>query len=56
MSLVFRRVALVVLLSAVVAGCSSVRDAKDSVAGWINGGDGTLTTQGEKKAAGGSGP
>ncbi|BBI99994.1 hypothetical protein FGKAn22_16870 [Ferrigenium kumadai] len=51
-----RRVALVVLLSA-VAGCSTVKDAKDSVASWVNGGDGTLSTKAEKKAAGeSSGP
>lgn len=49
-----RRAALVVLLLA-VAGCSSVKDAKDSVSGWINGGDGTLNID-EKKAAGSSGP
>jgi len=56
MSLLSRRVALAVLLSAVVAGCSSVRNAKDSVVGWVNGGDTTLNTQGEKKAASSSGP
>jgi hypothetical protein len=55
MSLVFRRVALGVLLFAVV-GCASVKEAKDSVAGWVNGGDSTLSTQGEKKTSGGSGP
>lgn len=56
MSLLSRRVALAVLLSA-VAACSTVKDAKDSVSGWINGGDGTLKTKTEKKAVGeSSGP
>ncbi len=55
MYFVIRRAALVVLLFA-VAGCSSVKDAKDSVAGWINGGDSTLNTQEGKKASGNSGP
>lgn len=50
-----RRVALAVLLLA-VAGCSSVKDAKDSVSGWINGGDGALSVKDDKKTAGGSGP
>ena len=53
-----RRIALFVLLAA-VAGCSSVKDAKDSVAGWINGSDdgNTLSTKTGKKAAGeNSGP
>ena len=49
MSSLSQRVALLVLLFA-VAGCSSVKDAKDTVGGWINGGDGTLVTTGEKKA------
>ena len=48
------RLALVVLLSA-VAGCSTVKEAKDSVVGWVNGGDDTLSTKGEKRPAG-SGP
>ncbi|HXU94668.1 MAG TPA: PEGA domain-containing protein [Gallionella sp.] len=55
MSPLSRRVALVVLLSA-VAGCSSVKDAKDSVAGWMNGGDGTLNTKAGKAAGESSGP
>jgi hypothetical protein len=55
MSPLSRRVALAVLLFA-VAGCSSVKDAKDSVSGWINGGDSTLSTQGDKKAGSSSGP
>ena len=54
MNLLSRRAALVVLLFA-VAGCASVKDAKDSVSGWINGGDSTLSAGGEKKA-GNSGP
>lgn len=53
MNLLSRRVALAVLLFA-VAGCSTVKDAKDSVSGWINGGDTTLSTKTEKKAAGDS--
>lgn len=55
MSLLSRRVALAVLLFA-VAGCSSVKNAKDSVSGWINGGDNTLSTTGGKKATESSGP
>ncbi|MDP2694566.1 MAG: PEGA domain-containing protein [Gallionella sp.] len=54
MSRLLRHAALVVLLSA-VAGCSTVKDAKDSVNGWFNGGDSTLSTTG-KKTAGSSGP
>lgn len=50
-----RRVALAVLLLA-VAGCSSVKDAKDSVSGWINGGDSALSVKDDKKTAGSSGP
>lgn len=49
MSSLSRRIALVVLLSA-IAGCSSVKNAKDSVVGWVNGGDGTLSTRDDKKA------
>jgi len=52
MSLLSWRVALVMLLSA-VAGCSTVNDAKDSVTGWFNGSDSTLSVT-EKKAPGGS--
>ena len=55
MSRLLRHVALVVLLSA-VAGCSTVKDAKDSVNGWFNGGDSTLSTTGKKTASGSSGP
>lgn len=55
MSRLLRHAALVVLLSA-VAGCSTVKDAKDSVNGWINGGDSTLSTAGKKTASGSSGP
>ncbi len=53
MSRLLRHVALVVLLSA-VAGCSTVKDAKDSVTGWFNGGDSTISTTTGKKAAGDS--
>ena len=52
MSSLLRRVALVMLLSA-VAGCSTVKDASDSVTGWFNGSDSTLSVT-EKKAPGGS--
>lgn len=55
MSRLLRHVALVVLLSA-VAGCSTVKDAKDSVNGWFNGSDSTLSTTGKKAASGSSGP
>ncbi|MDD5385208.1 MAG: PEGA domain-containing protein [Gallionella sp.] len=55
MSRLLRHVALVVLLSG-VAGCSTVKDAKDSVTGWFNGGDSTLSTTGKKASGGNSGP
>ncbi|HCI13651.1 MAG TPA: hypothetical protein DFK12_06740 [Gallionellaceae bacterium] len=55
MNSLLRRVALVVLLFA-VAGCSSVKSAKDSVAGWVNGGDSTLSTESSKKSPESSGP
>ena len=55
MSRLLRYAALVVLLSG-VAGCSTVKDAKDSVVGWVNGGDSTLGTTGKKAAGGSSGP
>lgn len=55
MSRLLRRAALVVLLSA-VAGCSTVKDAKDSVNGWFNGSDSTLSTTGKKAASSSSGP
>lgn len=55
MSQLLRRVALVVLVSA-FAGCSTVKDAKDSVNGWFNGGDSTLSTAGKKAAGGSTGP
>ena len=54
-----RHAALLVLLFA-VAGCSSVKNAKDSVTGWFNGGDGTntpiSTTTGKKETRGSTGP
>lgn len=53
MNSLLRRVALVVLLSA-VAGCASVKDAKDSVSGWFNGDDSTLSTATGKKTTGGN--
>ena len=53
MNSLLRRVALVVLLFA-VAGCASVKDAKDSVSGWLNGDDSTLNTTTGKKTTGGS--
>jgi hypothetical protein len=55
MSRLLRHVALVVLLSA-VAGCSSVKEAKDSVNGWFNGSDSTLSTTGKKTGGDSSGP
>jgi hypothetical protein len=55
MSRLLRHAALVVLLSA-VAGCSTVKDAKDSVNGWFNGSDSTLSTTGKKAASSSSGP
>src|SRR3989338_9217469 len=56
--LLSRRVALVVLLFT-VAGCSTVKDAKDSVTGWFNGNgnDSVLNTETGKKTTGsGTGP
>jgi len=56
--LLSRRVALVVLLFT-VAGCSTVKDAKDSVTGWFNGNgnDSVLNTEtGKKTTGGGTGP
>lgn len=53
MSPLSRRIVLLVLLSA-VAGCSTVKDAKDTVGGWIGGGDSTLSTGAEKKSGGDS--
>ncbi len=53
MNSLLQRIALVVLLSA-VAGCSTVKDAKDSVVGWFDGGDTTLSTSTGKKTTGGS--
>ena len=50
-----RRVALAVLLFA-VAGCASVKSAKDSVSGWVNGGDSALSVKDDKKSTGSSGP
>lgn len=59
MSRLLQHAALVVLLSA-AAGCSTVNDAKDSVVGWVNGGDsasGTISTASAKKTpVGSSGP
>ena len=59
MSRLLQHAALAVLLSA-AAGCSTVKDAKDSVVGWVNGGDsasGTISTASAKKApVGSSGP
>ena len=54
-----RYAALFVLLSA-VAGCSTVKNAKDSVTGWFDGDDSTKntisTTTGRKEASGSTGP
>lgn len=51
MGSLLQRVALVVLLYA-VAGCSTVKDAKDSVTGLFSGGSSTLSATTEKKATG----
>ena len=54
MNRLLRRFALVMLLSA-VAGCSTVKNAKDSVTGWFNGSDNsTLSTATGKQATGDS--
>ncbi|MDZ4202737.1 MAG: PEGA domain-containing protein [Gallionella sp.] len=50
MNSLLQRVALAALLLA-VAGCSTVKDAKDSVSGWFGGGNSTLSTEGAKKSA-----
>ena len=55
MSRMLRHVALIALLSA-VAGCSAVKDAKESVNGWFNDDDSTLSTTGKKAASGSAGP
>ncbi|HEU0234101.1 MAG TPA: PEGA domain-containing protein [Gallionella sp.] len=56
MSRLLRRAALLVLLSA-VAGCSTIKDTKDSVSGWFNGNGSTIsTTTGKKAASDSSGP
>jgi len=54
MNVMSRLIAVVVLLFA-VAGCASVKSAKDSVVGWVNGGDNTtLSTQTAQKSSSGS--
>jgi len=53
MSRLLRYITLLVLLSA-IAGCSSVKDAKDQVTGWMGGGDSTISTADEKKGTDGS--
>lgn len=60
MGLLSRYIALAVLMSFIV-GCSSVRDAKESVTGWFNGNSdsqsSTLSTSsGRKTTGGGTGP
>ncbi len=50
MNAMSRLIALGVLLFA-VAGCSSVKSAKDSGVGWVSGGDENLSTQSIKKPA-----
>ncbi len=50
-----QRIALVLLLSA-VAGCSTVKDVKDTVGGWVGGGDNTLQASSAKKSAASNGP
>lgn len=54
MNISLRLIALAILLFA-VTGCSSVNSAKDSVVGWVNGGDNTtLSTQTPQKPGSGS--
>ncbi len=53
MSRLLRHITLLVLLPA-IAGCSSVKDAKDQVTGWMGGGDSTISTADEKKGTDGS--
>lgn len=53
MSRLLRHITLLVLLSA-IAGCASVKDAKDQVTGWMGGGESTLSTADEKKGPDGS--
>ncbi|MDO8810739.1 MAG: PEGA domain-containing protein [Gallionella sp.] len=48
MNRLLRHITLLVLLFA-IAGCSSVKDAKDQVTGWMGGGDSTISTADEKK-------
>lgn len=58
MSRLLQHAALAALLAA-AAGCSTVKDAKDSVVGWVNGGDsasGTISTASKKASANSSGP
>ncbi|MBK9160813.1 MAG: PEGA domain-containing protein [Nitrosomonadales bacterium] len=50
MSFLLRRIALLVLLSA-VAGCSTVKDAKDTVGGWFGGEDSAISTASIRKSA-----
>jgi hypothetical protein len=54
MNLLSQRVAVLVLLAA-VAGCSTIKDAKDTVGGWVSGGSNTLDTS-KKVASSNSGP
>lgn len=51
MNSLLRPVALGLLLTA-VSGCSTVKDAKDSVVGWVNGGGDTLNASSARKATG----
>lgn len=53
MSRLLRHAALFVLLSA-IAGCASVKDAKDQVSDWISGSDSAISATDEKKGAGGN--
>ncbi len=53
MSRLLRYVVPLVLLFA-IAGCSSVKDAKDSVSGWMGGRDSATDTTADVKAAGGN--
>jgi hypothetical protein len=53
MSRLLRHITLLVLLSA-IAGCASVKDAKEQVTGWMGGGESTISTADEKKGTDGS--
>ena len=56
MSRLLRHAALFLLLSA-IAGCASVKDAKDQVSDWVSGSDSTISAaDGKKGTSGNTGP